>query len=385
MDPGELLKLLDLNPSRAGPTTGPALSLSGPDVPSTPASPTALKIDEWGLRRGRNLLAESERLQGFGLDGFAVADCHAAAFDPEPRLAADCQDPARRAFFAALLSSPEHAALHASTRLDPLSSEIAALHFAEQLAQVSKEAAGLTDEVSREVAALRAAGRAVAAADAEVHECREAAQAFGMGPGAPGSNDPKAIAELFRLVRGSSDLARICVLAGRFRRLAQSRQRRKVRHGLDDVVGVELSGELARTLPYELGKLVVPELELDTLRRLAEGQLLSREHHATEPVAKGPILVCVDESGSMYGEPVHMAKALALALAWIARPWWRTAAIPANACWRCRRDAGTSEPSPSGCAPSWARAARSTFPSARCRATTSTFIETEPQFQMMRA
>ena len=39
----------------------------------------------------------------------------------------------------------------------------------------------------------------------------------------------------------------------------------------------------------------------------------------TEPVGKGPILVAVDESGSMAGEKVHTAKALALALAWIAR------------------------------------------------------------------
>src|SRR6476619_3956255 len=38
-----------------------------------------------------------------------------------------------------------------------------------------------------------------------------------------------------------------------------------------------------------------------------------------EPVGKGPIIVSVDESGSMEGEKAHTAKALALALAWIAR------------------------------------------------------------------
>src|SRR3954463_11522285 len=46
---------------------------------------------------------------------------------------------------------------------------------------------------------------------------------------------------------------------------------------------------------------------------------MCREYHAREPVARGPIILSVDESGSMQGDKVHTAKALALALAWIAR------------------------------------------------------------------
>jgi uncharacterized protein with von Willebrand factor type A (vWA) domain len=143
--------------------------------------------------------------------------------------------------------------------------------------------------------------------------------ALGLGPGAPGCNDPKAIAALFKRVRSDPTLRRICELAGRYRRVAQSRQRRKATHGLDDVVGVVPDADLGRLLPQELAKLAIPEFEDDTLRRLVERQSLCREYRATEPVAKGPILVSVDESGSMEGEKVHTAKALALALAWIAR------------------------------------------------------------------
>jgi len=93
----------------------------------------------------------------------------------------------------------------------------------------------------------------------------------------------------------------------------------KATHGLDDVVGVEPGGDVGRLLPSELARLMIPELELDTLRRIAERQALCREHHATESVGKGPIIVSIDESGSMEGEKAHTAKALALALAWIAR------------------------------------------------------------------
>src|SRR4029077_2406987 len=63
----------------------------------------------------------------------------------------------------------------------------------------------------------------------------------------------------------------------------------------------------------------LPELELDTLRRLVERQCMMRDMRSSEPVGKGPIVVSVDESGSMAGDKAHTAKALALALAWIAR------------------------------------------------------------------
>ena len=39
--------------------------------------------------------------------------------------------------------------------------------------------------------------------------------------------------------------------------VAQSKQRQKAAHGLDEVVGVEPGGDLARVLPAELVKLAV--------------------------------------------------------------------------------------------------------------------------------
>jgi hypothetical protein len=55
-----------------------------------------------------------------------------------------------------------------------------------------------------------------------------------MGPASPGSNDPRALATLYRQVRSNKTLRRICELAGRYRRVAMSRQRQKATHGLDD-------------------------------------------------------------------------------------------------------------------------------------------------------
>ncbi|MBA4189355.1 MAG: hypothetical protein C0467_15270 [Planctomycetaceae bacterium] len=345
MNLNELLRMLDLSgkpprpPDQTLPITPLGVTPREAGTATEANSPTALAVDEWGLRRGRDLIAESERLKKAGIDEFAASDFFAVAFEPDPTLLPACSDSRRHEFLALLLGTPDYHALHADTQLDDTASSIAATHFAEQFAQLKKEesrepsrvrasaagSAGTTgssnegEELRREMAALRAVGKAVAEAEKEVTELKESAAALGMGPGEPGSNDPTAIAALFKRVRGDRSLKKICDLAGRFRRVAQSKQRMRSAHGSDEVVGIEPGGDLGRVLPSELVKLALPELELDTLRRFAERQLLCREVRSVEPVGKGPIIVVTDESGSMEGSRVHAAKALALALAWIAR------------------------------------------------------------------
>lgn len=330
MDPKELLKLLDLSAKPTNPPDGPTAAVATENAPRrTPsANPTALVLDEWALRRGRDLVTESERLRKAGTDEFGAADFFGAAFEPDPQLMPACSDPRRHQFISQLLGTPEYRALHSDTRLDDTAAAIAAAHFAEQFAKLKSEdthganppdAGSPGGDLASEMATLRAVGKALTEAGKEVTELREASAALGLGTGEAGSNDPRAIAALFQKVRSDPALRRICDLAGRFRRVAQSKQRRKASHGLDDVVGVEPGGDIGRLLPSELVKLGVPELELDTLRRIVERQGPCREHHSVEPVGKGPIIIVTDESGSMDGAKVHTAKALALALAWVAR------------------------------------------------------------------
>ncbi len=322
MNRDELLKMLDLNAKEENRPDETILRSVEPTTSRKDASPMALRLDEWGLRRGREILDENERFQALPLDTHAMADFHGAAFEPDPVLLESCTDPARKEFLAQLFETPDYKSLHTSTMLNSLASTIAATAFAEQFAQLQKEdtSSGRTDDVGdQEMRTLRAVGRALSKAEEEVGEAKESLAAMGMGPGSPGSNDPKAIAEVYRRVRSDPTLRRICSLAGRYRRVAQSRQRRKTIHGTDDVVGVVTDNDLGRLLPHELAKLAVPEFEDDTLWRLVERQTMCRQYRSTEPVAKGPIIVTVDESGSMEGDKVHTAKALALALAWIAR------------------------------------------------------------------
>lgn len=304
----------------------------GDTVSSLPVSPTALVLDDWSLRRGREVLGGSERLQQmfdcpinapdehWAETSKQVADFHAAAFEPNPELAPKCEDERRRDYMQALLETPEFQSLHAETQLDDMASEIAAASFAEQWVELVKTECP-KDDFKKQVQSLKAAGSALKGAAQEVADMRDAQSALGLGGNGGGNNTiPSAeLAKMFKRVKGSEQLKRICELAGRYRRFAQAQQRKKVLHGRDDVVGVVLDGDVGRILPHELAALDDPDLELDVMRRLIERQVMCREYRGIESQARGPIVVVVDESGSMSGEKIHTAKAMALGLAWVAR------------------------------------------------------------------
>ena len=215
----DLLRMLDLDGREPAPKGEPPAITPGVGTkPEAPASLTALHLDGWGERRGRDVLRESERLRGClaGLgdeerQAHAVADFHAAAFETDPRLQDACADPLRLEFVRQLLETPECHELRASTVLNDTASEIAATAFAAQYAALREErgcggkekpgerhGGGTAGDFADEVAVLRRVGKALAEASKEVEEAREAAAALGMGSGVPGSNDTKAIAALFK-------------------------------------------------------------------------------------------------------------------------------------------------------------------------------------------
>jgi uncharacterized protein with von Willebrand factor type A (vWA) domain len=350
----DLMKMLDLDAGHKAGTADDGLGLTSDAVEAKPLpSETALSLDNWGIRRGEDLITgeSNEKLKAslakLGDDeaARAAADFHGAAYEIDPKLNDACTDPLRHEFIKGLLETPECQALRTSTVLNDVTSEIAATAFAAQFAALRAKREERAEESAKkpekapktaldrkradekckadaardEIEVLAGVGKALAEASKDVEEAKEAASAMGMGPGAPGSNDPKAIAALYLRIRNNPRLKRICELAGKFRRVAQSKQRQKTTHGMDDVVGVEINGDLGRALPHELAKLAMPEFEDDVLRRFVEHQVMCREYAAAEPVAKGPIIVSVDESGSMEGDKGHTAKAIALAMAWVAR------------------------------------------------------------------
>jgi uncharacterized protein with von Willebrand factor type A (vWA) domain len=332
----ELLNALELTPDPSGPID---LDTEGPVQRTAPPSPTALELDAWSVRRGEEALEGeilSPILAGADPDHAAhvAADCLAAAFEPEPRLAENCADETRGRYFRQLMETEAYQALHSQTRLDTVASELAAGHFAQGFIALSDQEQsqqtpegqpqtpqdGARDEMRKDLRALSAAAGALQQASQDVDDLRDAQRAMGDDPSNPTNLDPSALKSRFDRIRQSGRLRAIIEHAGRYRRLAQAKQRQKTRHGQDDVVGVELGADLGRLLPAELAALADPDLELDALRRYLERGLMQRELRGVEHKARGPVVVVVDESGSMSGDGrIETAKAVALAMAWIAR------------------------------------------------------------------
>jgi len=162
--------------------------------------------------------------------------------------------------------------------------------------------------------------RAIAALKKESAEMENAAVAFGFGkePGQDGYTNPKAKMEIANMVRENPKLRRLAEIAGRFRREARKVQANKKQPGPDELTDIEIGNDLGRLLPAEIMKLADPLFELDFMKKYLEGNLIQYKLETVEKEQKGPIVVCIDNSGSMSGEREIWSKAIALAMCQIA-------------------------------------------------------------------
>jgi hypothetical protein len=102
--------------------------------------------------------------------------------------------------------------------------------------------------------------------------------------------------------------------AGRLRRIAdRRRQERRSLNAREEVVDLERGNDLARVLPSQLVGLRHAALRKLTLLRLAEGTALQYRLEGKEPQGRGPIVVILDASGSMSGDPMSWANAVGIA------------------------------------------------------------------------
>lgn len=319
---------------------------------AAPPTPHAVEVDEWTARRGRELLNESgrmKRLLGTEADApHAAADLYGMAFEIEPELTPACDDPARLDYCKRTMGSAGYAAMHDGAAGDELMSEMAAMELAEGWAKYQKaeaqhgkpkkgEKPGARKAREARLEAMKeaAAAAAVEKAAEEMEAGAEAMRAMGVGPGGmgPGSEGGRMCADRIReaVKKAATNpvLRHVFEMAGRFRRVARAKQKAKAGHGVDEVVGVRPGDDVPRLLPHEIALLDDPVLGDEAMMRLVEKRMLCWETRAPEPKARGPIIVCVDESGSMEGQKAEEAKALALAMAWIARQQKRWCALVA--------------------------------------------------------
>src|SRR5215475_1781142 len=182
----------------------------------------------------------------------------------------------------------------------------------------------------------------LAEAMAEVGQANDAINAFGGGydadfgteNGAGGRNSLSTKEKLViaQQVGHSPKLQQIAAVCGRFTRIALQQQKTRVKHPPDEITSITTGSEIERLLPSETALLADPDLEDLFYLRFAERGLMQYDLVGHEPEGQGPIIIAIDESGSMTTDYGGMtgevwSKTVMLALLSIARLQKRDMAV----------------------------------------------------------
>ena len=155
----------------------------------------------------------------------------------------------------------------------------------------------------------------------EMTELESNLRGLGLGSGLDGggSRDARRRLELGERLAQSKKLRLLARLAGAFKELAFDVRKKTIPRAPQTVHSIGLGADLTRLLPSELLGLNKARrgVHLDFLRRFVDGRLMQYELHA--PANRGPMVICVDGSGSMTGSKEIWAKAVGLTLMEIAR------------------------------------------------------------------
>jgi len=161
-----------------------------------------------------------------------------------------------------------------------------------------------------------AARKAFADAAQDISESKELVNAFSFGTetGYDNNTSDAEKLEMANRLRANNNLKKIAMLAGKFQREAQDKQTKKPTAGPDEITDIETGNDIGRLLPSELMKFADEDLEWVVAKDFLERSCLQYYLEENIPESAGPIVCCVDVSGSMQGEFDVWANSIALAM-----------------------------------------------------------------------
>jgi uncharacterized protein with von Willebrand factor type A (vWA) domain len=157
-------------------------------------------------------------------------------------------------------------------------------------------------------------------AQEEAEQYEDMATALGCGddPGQIQKTPTSEKMKIAQFLKNNEMLLKIAKLAGRFIRIAERKQKERVDYAREEIENITKGNDLTRLVPYEILKLADPDLSNLFLKDYLENSLFQYSLKGKDFTGQGPVLVCVDTSGSMQGTPDAWAKGTALALYMIA-------------------------------------------------------------------
>ncbi|MFF5996516.1 VWA domain-containing protein [Lysinibacillus sp. KU-BSD001] len=130
---------------------------------------------------------------------------------------------------------------------------------------------------------------------------------------------------LAQVCEANPKMKEIALLAGRFKQIAKDKQKSFHKEAIARK-GVTVGNELERLLPSEYMQYLLPQANVDFMKRFSEAQTLIYDKKGKSKLGKGPIICCIDESGSMRKLDTQ-SKAFLIALMSIARKQHRDFAV----------------------------------------------------------
>ena len=166
---------------------------------------------------------------------------------------------------------------------------------------------------------------------------------FDLSEGALTEQDIEVLQRWAEYISKDEGVRRLCDMMGRLRRAERSKREETIKlkkhinievpdiHSREEITGITLGRDIENALPQELALLADEDTSLlfdlkyvegrlmcfDTQGRLTQEQEIEEEKkvQVSEEEEMGPIIICVDTSGSMQGPPEDIAKALTLYMA----------------------------------------------------------------------
>ena len=292
---------------------------------------TAIKMDEFMESRGAEIASsllgtgDSEYSRGKHSNADkkeftnTISDFHSLMFEPSIEFNENVTAEAnkRKEWIAELQNSLEFRELHNRTMLDSFGAELSARKTYLTYMEEQEKSEGERKKTPKEIAD-------------EISDDLEQADDIGDALGGDGAGDEIGMGgkrsltetiDLMRRIKNHDVLRGIFERAGAYRRAAQSMQRTRQVRGSDERAGIEVGGDLSKIVASERLRLVCGEEAIEDYAayRLLKNAMTQKEYTSPEHIGRGPVVVVVDESGSMFGPEIMEAKAMTLALAWIAR------------------------------------------------------------------
>lgn len=214
----------------------------------------------------------------------------------------------------------EQAAKNGDQNADKLQKQADSAQYQSQVAQMKAENAAQQAKTSIDnPMVLHQMAQALKQGADKAKEMQEALGTFaGKEGGEPSVRSVDEALKIAEMIRGNPVLKRIAQLAGRMLAFSRGIRKKRMQYIPPELVGVEYGNAIERVHPSELLLLSEPEMEDLFMINFLEGKLLQYKNYGPKEVGKGPIVVCLDSSGSMNGERDEWARAVALTL-------WKTA------------------------------------------------------------